>query len=279
MLELPECAAIAGQLDEALRGRTIARASRGNSPHKFAFIKPSVEALEAGLPGKGIDSVNADGKGIFLHLRPQGVLSFREMDARILLHAPDTALGRPAALPGRYQFLVEFDNGSVLTVTISLWGFIGMEEGPSAAGAAHPPEPGIDPLSKEFTLGRLRGLLSTYEKPAAPLKAFLINRPSIKGFGNGYMQEMLFRAGIRPIRTVESLSLEEQRRLHRAIRSTLADAVKRGGSEDEKDIHGNPGGYRKMLGAKVRKCRVCGAGIQKKSFLGGATYWCPKCQR
>lgn len=281
MLELPECVTIARQLDEALRGRTIARACRGNSPHKFAFFKPSIEALETGLPGRGISAVSADGKAIYLYLRPRGVLSFSEMDARLLLNAPGADLRRqPAALPKRYQFLVEFDDASTLTVTISLWGFIGMEDDASrAASAAHSAAPGIDPLSKEFSLSTLRGLLSRYEKQTAPLKAFLINRPSIKGFGNGYMQEILFHAGIRPTRAVGDLTAEEQRRLHRAIRSTLADAVKRGGSEDERDIHGSPGGYGKMLGARIPRCKVCGAGIQKKSFLGGATYWCPKCQR
>ncbi len=281
MLELPECATIAHQLDEALRGRTIAKVCGGNSPHKFAFIKPSILEMEAALPGRRISSVAASAKSMVVTLDPRGFLSFHEMDARVFLIAPG------GTLPLRYQFLLAFDDGTVLTVTISLWGFIGLDdrpegqiaEGSSSGPRGVPSEQGIDPLSREFTVGRLRKLLADYKKKNASLKAFLINRPCIKGFGNGYMQEILFTAGIRPTRPVGDLSAEEQARLHRAIRSTLTNAVKLGGSADERDIYGTPGGYHKMLGAKVHQCRVCGADIEKKSFLGGATYWCPRCQR
>ena len=273
MLELPECVTIARQLNEALQGRTIAKVCGGNSPHKFAFIKPSVQDMENTLPGRKIAQVAASAKSMVMTLDPKGALAFHEMDARVLLTAPG------GTLPPRYQFLLAFDDGIVLTVTISLWGFIGLDEGSSDGPAGVPTERGIDPLSSQFTVARLRKLLADYEKKNAPLKAFLINRPCIKGFGNGYMQEILFTAGLRPTRAVGDLSAQEQSRLHRAIRSTLTRAVKLGGSEDERDVYGTPGGYQKMLGAKVHQCRVCGAGIEKKSFLGGATYWCPRCQK
>ena len=41
MLDLPEVLTISSQMDEALKGKTVERFSRGNSPHKFAFLKPS----------------------------------------------------------------------------------------------------------------------------------------------------------------------------------------------------------------------------------------------
>ncbi|HET6487519.1 MAG TPA: DNA-formamidopyrimidine glycosylase family protein [Spirochaetia bacterium] len=281
MLELPECVTIARQLDQALRDRTIAKVCGGNSPHKFAFIKPSVQELENALPGRRVSAVTASAKSMIMTLDPKGALSFHEMDARVLLTAPG------GTLPSRYQFLLAFDDGTVLTVTISLWGFIGLDdrseagmaEGSSSGPAGVPTERGIDPLSREFTVARLRKLLADYEKKSASLKAFLVNRPCIKGFGNGYMQEILFAAGLRPTRAVGDLSTEEQARLHQAIRSTLTSAVKLGGSEDERDVYGTPGRYQKMVGARVHRCKVCGADIEKKSFLGGATYWCPRCQR
>lgn len=37
MLELPEVLTLSRQLDKELRGRTIASAGRGNSPHKKTF--------------------------------------------------------------------------------------------------------------------------------------------------------------------------------------------------------------------------------------------------
>ena len=137
----------------------------------------------------------------------------------------------------------------------------------------------IDPLGAEFTLARFNQLFAEYPKPNHAIKAFLINRPRLRGFGNGYMQEMLFRAGILPTRKVASIDREERRRLHRAVRGVLAQATKQGGSADCRDIYGKPGRYVKAVGAKVKSCTVCRTTVAKRSFLGGATYYCPRCQK
>ena len=135
------------------------------------------------------------------------------MDGRILFH------GKGAELPAKYQLLVSFTDGTALTATVGLWGFFGV-------GDVVPVDQSktIDPLGREFTLARFERLFAEYPKPNHPIKAFLINRPRLRGFGNGYMQEMLFRAGILPTRTVASLDRDERRRLHRAVRGVLAEA-------------------------------------------------------
>jgi formamidopyrimidine-DNA glycosylase len=271
MLELPEVLTLSRQLDRELKGRTVASAGRGNSPHKFAFFKPSAEELGRILAGRKVGAVRGEGKCITFDLKPRGAFCIAEMDGRILFHA------KGAELPSKYQLLVSFADGTALTATVGLWGFFG-------AGGGIPPtlvdqSNTIDPLGREFTPARLERLFAEYPKPNHAIKAFLINRPRLRGFGNGYMQEMLFRAGILPTRRVASIDREERRRLHRAIRSVLAEATRKGGSADASDIYGRPGGYVKALGARVKSCTVCRTPIQRKSFLGGATYYCPRCQK
>jgi formamidopyrimidine-DNA glycosylase len=271
MLELPEVLTLSRQLDRELRGRTIASAGRGNSPHKFAFFRPSDEQLSEILAGRKIGAVRGDGKCIFFDLKPRATFCIAEMDGRILFHQ------KGAALPPRYQLLLSFSDGSALTATVGLWGFFG-------AGIETPPvavdqTTTIDPLGRAFTLARFGRLFAEYPKPNHAIKAFLINRPRLRGFGNGYMQEMLFRAGILPMRTVASVSAQERRKLHGAIRAVLSEATRKAGSADCCDIYGRPGGYVKSVGARVKSCTVCGAPIAKKSFLGGATYYCPRCQK
>jgi formamidopyrimidine-DNA glycosylase len=268
MLELPEVLTLSRQLDRELRGRTIASAGRGNSPHKFAFFKPSEQEISKTLIRKKVDAVRGDGKYIYFDLRPKALFSIAEMDGRILFHE------KGAELPSKYQLLVTFTDGTALTATVGLWGFFGV-------GAVVPVDQThtIDPLGRDFTLARFNQLFAEYPKPDHAIKAFLINRPRLRGFGNGYMQEMLFRAGILPTRSVASINREERRRLHRAIREVLAEATRKGGSADTCDIYGRPGGYVKLVGAKVKSCTVCRTPIGKKSFLGGATYYCPRCQK
>jgi len=268
MLELPEVLTLSRQLDRELKGRTIASAGRGNSPHKFAFFKPSEQEISKTLARKKVDAVRGDGKYIYFDLKPRALFSIAEMDGRILFH------GKGAELPSRYQLLVTFTDGTALTATVGLWGFFGV-------GAVVPVDQTktIDPLGRDFTLARFNQLFAEYPKPNHAVKAFLINRPRLRGFGNGYMQEMLFRAGILPTRKVASIDREERRKLHRAIREILAEATRKGGSADTCDIYGRPGGYVKAVGAKVKSCTVCRTPIGKKSFLGGATYYCPRCQK
>jgi formamidopyrimidine-DNA glycosylase len=93
------------------------------------------------------------------------------------------------------------------------------------------------------------------------------------------MQEMLFRAGILPTRKVASLDRDERKRLHRAVRDVLAEATRKGGSADACDVYGRPGRYVKAVGAKVKSCTVCRTKVAKRAFLGGATYYCPRCQK
>ena len=268
MLELPEVLNLSRQLDKELKGRTIASAGRGNSPHKFAFFKPSEEEIAKTLARRKVDAVRGDGKYIYFDLKPKALFSIAEMDGRILFHS------KGAELPAKYQLLVSFTDGTALTATVGLWGFFGV-------GDVVPVDQSktIDPLGRELTLARFERLFAEYPKPNHPIKAFLINRPRLRGFGNGYMQEMLFRAGILPTRKVASLDREERRRLHRAGRGVLAEATRKGGSADACDIYGRPGRYVKALGAKVKACTVCRTPIAKRSFLGGATYYCPRCQK
>jgi formamidopyrimidine-DNA glycosylase len=268
MLELPEVLTLSRQLDHELEGRTIASAGRGNSPHKFAFFKPSEEEIAKTLAGRKVAAVRGDGKYIYFDLKPKALFSIAEMDGRILFRE------KGAELPAKYQLLVRFKDGAALTATVGLWGFFGV-------GGVVPVDQSktIDPLGPDFTLARFNQLFALYPKPNHPIKAFLINRPRLRGFGNGYMQEMLFRAGILPTRAVASLDSDERKKLHRAVRDVLAEATRKGGSADSCDIYGQAGRYVKAVGAKVKACTVCRTPIVRRSFLGGATYYCPRCQK
>jgi formamidopyrimidine-DNA glycosylase len=68
--------------------------------------------------------------------------------------------------------------------------------------------------------------------------------------------------------------------LFRSLKDTLTDMTAKGGRDTERDIHGNPGGYKTILSKNTfgNPCPVCGSQIKKEAYMGGAVYWCPKCQ-
>ena len=60
----------------------------------------------------------------------------------------------------------------------------------------------------------------------------------------------------------------------------MAEAIKLGGREDERDLFDHPGGYTRLMSNQTvgKPCPNCGTTIQKISYLGGACYLCPTCQ-
>jgi formamidopyrimidine-DNA glycosylase len=113
-----------------------------------------------------------------------------------------------------------------------------------------------------------------------PIKAFLASASPIAGIGNGYLQDILFGCGLHPRNKVRSIAAGQQKKLHRAIRKVLTEAVAKGGRDSEYDLFGRPGGYVSVMDRRAvsRPCPKCGSKIETFNFMGGSCYVCPKCQ-
>ena len=68
--------------------------------------------------------------------------------------------------------------------------------------------------------------------------------------------------------------------MYDAIVNTVGEVIEKGGRYDEFDLYGNRGGYVRIMdkNAVGRPCPGCGGGVEKMQYLGGACYFCPKCQ-
>jgi len=140
---------------------------------------------------------------------------------------------------------------------------------------------GIDALSNDFSVVRFRQLLAA---SARPLKDFLLDQTRVAGLGNIYSCESLWHARLDPRRRAKSLKPGEARRLHKAIVSVLARALKCC-LHPAPDLHDSQWwfqGLQKILRAYGREgesCRRCGAAIQRIEQSGRSTYCCRKCQK
>tara|TARA_B100001540_G_scaffold2760_1_gene2619 strand:- start:199 stop:990 length:792 start_codon:yes stop_codon:yes gene_type:complete len=86
---------------------------------------------------------------------------------------------------------------------------------------------GIEPLSKQFTTKKFEEIL---EKRSGRLKPLLLNQQFIAGIGNYLADEILFRAGIHPLRKANTLTKKERRILHRSIRYIIRKSIEYGGT-------------------------------------------------
>lgn len=274
MIEMPEAWTIARQMNETLMGKTFQHFARGAMVHKFLFLSKSAEEYDAFLSGKPVTGAKSYGRSIYLYVGEVHLLWFGELGGRILYHPS----GEP--LPAKYHLRWDFRDASSMTFTLQMWGFVGLLERSELPN--HPyAEVGLPPLSEGFTFERFNQLLEEYpEKTKKGIKGFLVTSKHINGIGNGYLQDILFRAKIHPTRKIPTLTANERQSLYTAIQDTLGKAVKLGGREDEHDLFDHSGGYVRLMSNQTvgQPCQNCGTAIQKLSYLGGACYVCPTCQ-
>lgn len=142
-------------------------------------------------------------------------------------------------------------------------------------------ELGPEPLSEEFSAVELHARLHGRR---ASIKETLMNAHIVVGVGNIYASESLFRAGIDPRTRAGRISLRRCEALVAAVKDTLQDALRAGGSSlrDWHHADGSLGYFQQHYFTYDRAgqpCRRCEAPIRTLRQGQRATYFCPVCQK
>jgi formamidopyrimidine-DNA glycosylase len=138
---------------------------------------------------------------------------------------------------------------------------------------------GFEPL--EVELDRFTGL---FRGRKTPIKSALLNQKLLRGVGNIYADESLFRAGIRPRRRAASITHEQLRKLFLSVKEVLQEAIALGGSSisDYVDADGEEGLFQlqhRVYGREGEPCLVCKTPIKRVVIAGRSSHYCPKCQK
>ncbi len=279
MPELPEVETIRRDLEPVLAGATVAAAEL-RSPHCLAAAGPA--DLRA-LVGRRVAALGRRGKLLTVDLEPPGAAAafHLRMTGQLLLRAQ-----RDGALEAdRHTHLVlRFREARTDTREAHLYlrdvrRFGRLYVAASPEGLPRPA--GRDALEGAGDLTGLLGRLLGGRR--APVKSLLLDQRRLAGLGNIYADEVLFAAGIHPLRPGGSLGEGEVARLAEAIPAVLGEALAARGTTfaDYRDARGEPGQYAARLRVyrrEGRPCRRCGALIEKTRVGGRPTRYCPSCQ-
>jgi len=142
------------------------------------------------------------------------------------------------------------------------------------AGVTRTREPlqiGAEEFCKDFSLRRAR------------VKALLLDQRVLRGVGNIYADESLFRARLHPARISASLKKKQLLALRGALREILEAAIRFRGSSisDYVDAEGKRGGFQQRHRVYQRggkPCFRCGKKIRRVIVAGRSSYFCPGCQ-
>jgi formamidopyrimidine-DNA glycosylase len=149
----------------------------------------------------------------------------------------------------------------------------------SVAQAADFDAGGIEPL--EIDLDRF---VSLFRARKTPIKSALLNQKLLRGVGNIYADESLFRAGIRPRRRAATITREQLSKLHSSVKGVLEEAIALGGSSisDYVDADGDEGFFQlqhRVYGREAEPCFVCKTPIKRIVIAGRSSHYCPQCQK
>jgi formamidopyrimidine-DNA glycosylase len=281
MPELPEVETVARGLRQAILGRRILSVTLG----KTDFIDDPV-ALEQHLPGRRIEAVERYGKFMLLRLSEAAATNGDDGEdaskqASLLVHLGMTGQMAPSPAekpPEKHTHVcMLLDDGRELRYTDARrFGRIAyLTEAPLAEELTRF---GADPLeiSKEEFVKRIR-------ERRARIKALLLDQGVLRGVGNIYADESLWRAKIHPARLGAKLSRKQAEMLRSALQEILRKAIVMRGSSisDFLDAEGEPGEYQRRhraYGREGKGCHRCKAAIRRGIVAGRSSYFCPKCQ-
>ncbi len=273
MPELPEVETVVRGLRAVLPGRRVLSVRLG----KTDFIDDPA-AIEQTLPGCRLTAVRRHGKFLVLDLesaRPDdghpSLLIHLGMTGQLVV-CPSVA----PVVPHTHVFLALDDGRELRYTDIRRFGRMRIvEDGEHESTLG---ELGLDPLEateQEFS-SKLRGR-------RARIKALLLDQRVLRGMGNIYTDESLWRARIHPMRLAASLKPRDLRNLYRAVRDVLLEAIRLRGSSisDYVDSDGQRGEFQlrhRVYQRTGKKCFRCGTKIRRTIVAGRGTHFCPRCQ-
>ena len=273
MLEIPEAAVMARQLNKTISQKNIRYVIAAHNPHGFAWYSCDPASYSDMLLGKTVGTaVNLGG---MLNIQVEDV-SLLFADGVNLRFHPD-----PAEQPSKHQLLIEFEDATSLSASVAMYGGLwcfpeGSNDNPYYLGARDKPSPLSNGFNEDYFFGLFQPELENLL-----LKAFLATQQRIPGLGNGVLQDILYQARLHPKRNVASLGQEARCELFQAVKTTLREMTDHGGRDTEKDLYGNMGGYLTQVSKNTvgKTCPCCGATLQKQAYMGGSIYFCPGCQK
>lgn len=270
MPELPEITNLSRQMTEQLKGKRIADLDV-TQPR---CINMSVKKFQR-IGAKTIRETKTRGKWLFTNLDPDDNLLLNlGMGGDLLYHENNTTL------PKKYQLRLTFDDKTGLTATFSWFGYIHLASDRELPKHKMTNRLGISPLDSGFTAEKLASLLSGRR---GAIKSFLLNQKNIAGIGNVYVQDILFKARLHPLRMIPTLAEPEIEALHQSMQEVLNLSIRLGGLKYERDLYGRYGKYgpeHYLVAYKTGEpCPVCKTTIAKIRTGGTASYICPECQK
>ncbi|PIP18352.1 MAG: formamidopyrimidine-DNA glycosylase [Parcubacteria group bacterium CG23_combo_of_CG06-09_8_20_14_all_35_6] len=265
MPELPEVETIRKYLNKTILRKRIVNIK--------VFSKKQFPNNSEEIVGAKILSVKRRAKNLIIELSNEKTLL-------IHLKLSGQLLWRPKTLNKTTRIVIVFDKGELVFNDLRKFGWIKILNLDQLDLELK--KFGPEPFSKDFSIKYLQ---KVFKKSIRPVKTILLDQEKIAGIGNIYANEALSEAEISPQKPVKALTIEEIKKLQKAILLVLKEGIKYNGASAADKLYLKPdssnGSYQqhfRIYQKNGEKCKKCNTIIERINLGGRGTFFCPKCQ-
>src|SRR6056297_2293450 len=281
MPELPEVETVKRGLEKEIINKKIAK-TQVNLPSLIK--KPEIDEFMTRLKNTMVISIKRRGKYLIILFNTMDYLVVHlGMSGRMLFQPKKTPPSKISKSMEKHNHILFFfeDGSKIIYNDLRKFGKVWLlkkDENLSRIESL-----GFEPFEPCFTVSEFYRML---QESKVNIKSFLMNQKNIAGIGNIYANEILFHAGVNPLRKANSLTKDEVKRIHLQTKNILLKAISSGGTtmidESYLDLSGNRGEYGKEImvyGKKAGICPLCGQPLEVVRIENRSTFLCPNCQK
>ena len=279
MPELPEVETMVRGIRPFVSGRKLTAIRQCRTKCRPITMTPRFATIAKRLHHRTVQAVRRLGKRVLFEFEDELTLVIEpRMTGLVLLADPPDS--------GHLRFVLEFEDQREYN-SVWFWDRRGLGTvrffGPGELGkylGSHP----IGPDALTIPLAEFQSIFS---KTGRAIKVALLDQQAMAGVGNLYASEILHVAGLHPMRTGDSLSDDEFRRLHAAVHEVLEEAIRYEGSTLGDGTYRNAlnqaGTYQnlhRVYQKHDQTCTRCLRGVIERTVQAQrSTFYCPSCQR
>jgi formamidopyrimidine-DNA glycosylase len=266
--ELPDIVVYIEALEQRVLGQVI-RKFRVSSPALLRTFRPFHDSIEGkqviGIRriGKRIVFEIEDGLFMVIHLMIAGRLQWKDKTG-----APIPKKVGLAAWDFEHGTLVLTEQGTKKRAGVWVFDDVGAVEAEDRGG--------VEPL--EIDLEAFANALTAENRT---LKRALTDPRIFSGIGNAYSDEILWTAGLSPVKRTGQLQSDEIERLYRAVQDSLVDWTRRLRDEVGDGWPTRVTAFRADMavhGKYGEPCPRCGSPVQRIVYASNETNYCAGCQ-
>lgn len=271
MPEIAEVETVRNTLKKRILNKTI----KSVNVRYTKMIESNLEEFKKVLVGRSFLDIKRRGKWLIFDLGDYYLLSHLRMEGKYFIKNHEEELNKH-----EHVIITFTDNTDLRYHDTRKFGRMNLIKKEELATAEEIAKQGLEPGDENLTA---KYLIDKFKKKRLPIKTVLLDQTIISGLGNIYANEVLFAAGIDPLKKACDVSLEEASRIVTESNRIIKEAIKMGGTtiKSYTSSLGVTGRFQQYLCVHKREgmpCLKCGTTILNMKVNGRSTYFCPKCQ-